>query len=112
MKGGLNNEFLSGYESVGEKVLAQEKYKAYKEAQDKLEAYNPQTEYEAYRKAVDEFRANFSEEAKSVREETAMASIEFIKANPDVECAALMLSRNMSNMQLKDEESEWIFQYV
>ncbi len=104
VKGGLNNEFLSGYESVGEKVLAQEKYKAYKEAQDKLEAYNPQTEYDAYRKAVDEFRENFAEQIKSVREETEKASIEFIKANPDVECAALMLSRNMSNMQLDELE--------
>ena len=39
VKGGPNNEFLEGYGAVGEKVLAQEKYKAYKAAQDKKDKY-------------------------------------------------------------------------
>ena len=104
VKGGPNNEFLEGYGAVGEKVLAQEKYKTYKAAQNKIESYNQYTEYDAYRKAVDELKENFAEQMNSVREETIKASLEFIKANPDVECAALMLARRMTNLQLEEIE--------
>ena len=104
VEGGVNNTFMQECMAVGDKVLEQEKYKEYSEARKKLEAYNQYTEYDAYRKALDEFSAAFEEQMKSVREETKAATIDFIKANPDVECAAYMFTRYLSELSLEEME--------
>ena len=85
-EGGVNNAFKKEYAAIPEKVLAQEKYAGFVAGRKKVsEAGNDMKKYtELYAEFMKEFGA-LSEE---LDRETKQAKIDFIKANPAVECAA------------------------
>lgn len=102
--GGVNNRFMKECDSVGKKVLQQDKYREYSNAVEELESYNQFTEYDKYRKVLDHIRETFESQMADIRKETIAATIEFVKANPDVECAAEVFSRYLSGITLDEME--------
>lgn len=103
--GGINNTFMSECMAAGNKVFEHEKYTEYNKALQNLYSFNQFTEYDKYRAAVDEFRSTFSELMQIARKEQTAAIIDYIKANPDVECAAYYFSRYLSGLKLDEIEA-------
>ncbi|MBR4095526.1 MAG: AhpC/TSA family protein [Bacteroidales bacterium] len=102
--GGINNSFMAECVTISNNVLLQDKYAEYRNAMKALETYNQFTDYDKYRAAVDEFRSTFSELMQTAKKEQTAAIIDYIKDNPNVECAAHIFSRYLSGLTLEEIE--------
>ena len=85
-EGGVNNTFKNEYAAIPEKVMAQEKYAGFVAGRKKVsEAGN---DMQKYTELYAEFMKEFGALSEELDKETRQAKIDFIKANPAVECAA------------------------
>ena len=86
VKGGANNDFKAAFNAIPENVVNQEKYADYKAA--RAEMSKESADMNKYMAAYGKFMSDYKEVADAIALETAEAKMAFIKANPDVECAA------------------------
>lgn len=89
--GGANNDFKAAFAAIPENIIAQEKYADYKAA--RAEVAKAGDDMNKYMEAYGKFMSDYKEVADAIAKETADAKMEFIKANPDVECSAEEFSK-------------------
>ena len=89
--GGANNDFKAAFAAIPENIIAQEKYADYKAA--RAEVAKAGDDMNKYMEAYGKFMSDYKEVADAIALETAEAKMEFIKANPDVECSAEEFSK-------------------
>ena len=87
IEGGVNNAFKKEYAAIPDKVMAQEKYAAFVAGRKKVneESGNDPKKFMDLHIA---FMKEFGAVSEEIEKETKQAKIDFIKANPSVECAA------------------------
>lgn len=87
IEGGVNNAFKKEYAAIPDKVMAQEKYADFVAGRKKVneESGNDPKKFMDLHIA---FMKEFGAVSEEMEKETKQAKIDFIKANPSVECAA------------------------
>lgn len=105
ISGGTNNDFKSAYAAIPDSVLAQEKYKEYAAQKAEMDKMDIGGDYKNYMKVYGEFMMANKAIVDSIAIETEKARRDFIKANPDVECAAEEFSKFIADMKLEEIEA-------
>ncbi len=105
VSGGVNNAFKKAYAAIADSIAGQEKYKEYAAAKAELDKIDMRADWAGYMKASGEFMKTYKDVMDSVSVETERAKAEFIKSNPDVECAAEEFSGKIGKMPLEELEA-------
>ena len=102
--GGVNNTFKKAYAAIPDSIMAQEKYKEYAAQKAEMDKMDIGGDYKNYMKVYGEFMMANKAIVDSIAIETDKARRDFIKANPDVECAVEEFSKFISDMKLEEIE--------